>query len=71
MEAEDNRLCDSFFGKVIVVPGNDGQVPWAKAVFYSHLDSYTDDVLVHRATLGSAPWNKNEHKYIQKLHRGQ
>lgn len=28
--------------------GNDGQVPWAKAVFYSHLDSYTDNMLVHQ-----------------------
>lgn len=28
--------------------GNDGQVPWAKAVFYSHLDSYTDNMLLHR-----------------------
>lgn len=48
MEAGDTRLCDSVFRKTYCGFGNDGQVPWAKAVFYSHLGCYTDNVLVYQ-----------------------
>lgn len=48
MEAGDTRLCDSVFRKMYCCFGNDGQVPWAKAVFYSHLGCYTDNTLVYQ-----------------------
>lgn len=48
MEAGDTRLCDSVFRKMYCGFGNDGQVPWAKAVFYSHLGCYTDNTLVYQ-----------------------
>lgn len=48
MEAGDTRLCDSVFRKMYCGFGNDGQVPWAKAVFYSHLGCSTDNTLVYQ-----------------------
>lgn len=48
MEAGDTRLCDSVSRKMYCGFGNDGQVPWAKAVFYSHLGCYTDNTLVYQ-----------------------
>lgn len=48
MEAGDTRLCDSGFREMYCGFGNDGQVPWAKAVFYSHLGCYTDNTLVYQ-----------------------
>lgn len=48
MEAGDMQLCDSVLRKKYCGVGNDGQVPWAKAVFYSHLGCYTDNMLVYQ-----------------------
>lgn len=42
------RLCDSILRKMYCGLANDGQVPWAKAVFYSHLGCYTDNMLVYQ-----------------------
>lgn len=43
---------------------NDGQVPWAKMIFYSLRDTYTHSILVHLATLGSTS-SKNERLYTE------
>lgn len=48
MKAGDTQLCDSVLRKMYCGLGNDGQVPWAKAVFYSHLGCYTDNMLVYQ-----------------------
>lgn len=41
------QQCDSVLRKMYCGLGNDGQVPWAKTVFYSHLGCNTDNTLVY------------------------